>query len=99
MNKMVQQTITRQDLTEAIFRKTSVPRKMANKVIDDIINEIIVSLEKNEEVKIAKFGTFSLREKGERVGRNPKTKEEFVISARKVILFKPSPTIKKYLYE
>jgi integration host factor subunit alpha len=96
---MVQQTITRQDLTEVIFRKTSVPRKLSNKVIDDIINEIINSLEKEKEVKIAKFGTFSLRQKEARVGRNPKTKEEFEISARKVVLFKPSPTIKKYLYD
>lgn len=96
---MVQQTITRQDLTEVIFRKTGIPRKLSNKVIDDIINEIITSLEKETDVKIAKFGTFSLREKEARIGRNPKTKEEFEISARKVVLFKPSPTIKKFLYE
>lgn len=96
---MVQQTITRQDLTEVIFRKTGIPRKLSNKIIDDIINEIITSLTKEKEVKIAKFGTFSLRQKDARVGRNPKTKEEFTISARKVVLFKPSPTIKKYLYE
>lgn len=96
---MTQQTITRQDLSEVIFRKTSIPRKMSNKIIDEIIQEITGSLEKGENVKIAKFGTFSLREKKERIGRNPKTKEEFVISARKVVLFKPSSTIKKYLYE
>lgn len=96
---MTQQTITRQDLSEVIFRKTGIPRKMSNKIIEEIIQEITQALQKKENVKIAKFGTFSIREKGERIGRNPKTKEEFVISARKVVLFKPSPTIKKYLYE
>ncbi|MCP4355531.1 MAG: integration host factor subunit alpha [Proteobacteria bacterium] len=96
---MNQQTITRQDLAEVIFRKTSISRKMSNEIIDGFIQEIIGSLEKGEDVKLAKFGTFFIREKKERIGRNPKTKEEFIISARKVVLFKPSSTIKKYLYE
>jgi len=96
---MNQQTITRQDLAEVIFRKTSIPRKTSNKIIDEIIQEITKALSEDENVKLAKFGTFSVREKQERIGRNPKTKEEFKISARKVVLFKPSSTIKKYLYE
>ena len=96
---MLQQTITRQDLAEAIFRKTSIPRKLSNKIMEEVINEIIKGLEDDKEVKIAKFGTFSLREKKARVGRNPKTKEEYTISERNVVLFKPSPTIKKSLYE
>jgi len=96
---MNQETITRQDLAEVVFRKTGVPRKTSNKIIDEIIQEITQALGEGENVKIAKFGTFSIREKQERIGRNPKTKEEFVISARKVVLFKPSSTIKKYLYE
>ena len=70
-------------------------KKISETLIEDFFEVIFNSLKKNNKVKIAKFGTFEVRFKKTRIGRNPKTKEQKVISARKVILFKPSKELKK----
>jgi len=69
-------------------------KKIAEILLEDFFDIIFQSLKKNKKVKIAKFGTFTLRNKKSRIGRNPKTKETKVISERKVVLFKPSKELK-----
>ncbi len=72
-------------------------KKVSETLLDEIFSIIIDSLIENKKVKIAKFGTFSIRRKKQRIGRNPKTKETTIISERNVILFKPSKEFKKYI--
>tara|TARA_Y100000996_G_scaffold157765_1_gene121667 strand:+ start:580 stop:822 length:243 start_codon:yes stop_codon:yes gene_type:complete len=69
-------------------------KKISENLLEDFFEIILLNLKKNKKVKIAKFGTFELRFKKKRIGRNPKTKESAVISERKVILFKPSKELK-----
>ena len=70
-------------------------KKINEVLLEDIFEIILKNIIKHKKVKIAKFGTFSLRNKKQRIGRNPKTKEKKIISERKVILFKPSKELKK----
>ena len=72
-------------------------KKVSETLLDEIFSIIIDSLIENKKVKIAKFGSFSIRRKKQRIGRNPKTKETTIISERNVILFKPSKEFKKYI--
>ena len=72
-------------------------KKISESLLEDVFQIILKSLISNKKVKIAKFGTFSLRNKNERIGRNPKTKEFKIISSRKVVLFKPSKELKNYI--
>ena len=72
-------------------------KKISENLLDDILNIILNNLRKHKIVKINNFGTFSVRLKKSRVGRNPKTKEKKIISERKVVLFKQSKDFKKYI--
>ena len=72
-------------------------KKISETLLEDIFELIINNIIKHKKVKIAKFGTFSLRKKKERIGRNPKTKEPAIIASRNVILFKASKEFKKYI--
>ena len=72
-------------------------KKISESLIDDILEIILKNIITHKKVKIAKFGTFTLRNKKERLGRNPKTKEVKIIKARKVILFKASKEFKKFI--
>ena len=72
-------------------------KKISEAILEDLMDIIINNIIKYKKVKISKFGTFILRKKNERMGRNPKTKEEKVISERNVILFKPSKDFKEYV--
>ena len=72
-------------------------KKISETLLEDFFDIILESIIENKKVKIAKFGTFILRNKSERIGRNPKTKEEKIISARNVILFKPSRELKHFI--
>ena len=89
--------ITRDDIAEFINNEFGLTKKDCNNLVNDIIEEIIVGLNKNKIVKIHNFGTFKLRRKNARVGRNPKTKEEVIIGPRNVISFLPSKHILKKL--
>ena len=73
------------------------PKKVIDEIINDIILLIIDSIKSEKKLKISNFGTFILREKKSRIGRNPKTKEEKVVNERKVVLFKPSKDFKKFV--
>ena len=72
-------------------------KKISETLLEDILQIILKNIEEHKKVKIAKFGTFSLRRKKQRIGRNPKTKETKIISERNVILFKPSRELKEYI--
>ena len=72
-------------------------KKISENLLEDILNIIIKNIKENKKLKISNFGTFTLREKNSRIGRNPKTKEKKIISKRNVILFKPSKDFKEFI--
>ena len=72
-------------------------KKISEELLDDILEIILTNLKKYKKIKISNFGTFSLRTKNSRLGRNPKTKEKKIISKRNVVLFKPSNDLKNYI--
>ena len=85
--------ITREDIADFINNEFGLTKKDCNNIVKDLINEIIEGLIKNQIVKIHNFGTFKLKHKNERIGRNPKTKEDVMIKPRNVISFIPSKKI------
>ena len=90
----MKKTWTRNDLIEAVSNNIGLSLSESSEIIEEIIEEILLNLEQNTEVKIASFGTFSVRHKNSRIGRNPKTGVEVPISARKVVSFNPSNILK-----
>ena len=91
--------ITREDIAEFINKEFGLTKKDCIDLVNDIIEEIILGLNKHKVVKIHNFGTFKLRRKNARIGRNPKTKEEVMIAPRNVISFIPSKHILRKLNE
>ena len=89
--------ISRDDIANSINKEFGFSRKECLDIVNDIIEIIIEGLELNKFVKIHNFGTFKLKRKAKRIGRNPKTKEEFIISDRNVITFKASKNIINYI--
>ena len=89
--------LTKKDLVNSIYMQLGFSKKISENLIEDFFTIIFDNIKNNNKLKLSKFGTFSLRLKNERTGRNPKTKEEKKISARKVILFKPSKEFKNYI--
>ena len=87
--------LTKQEIVNSIYMQIGFSKNIAENLLEDFFEIILNSLKKNDKVKIAKFGTFEVRFKKSRIGRNPKTKEKKIISERKVILFKPSKELKK----
>ncbi|MBI0475978.1 integration host factor subunit alpha [Sphingomonas sp. MA1305] len=83
-------TLTRADLAEALHRQIGLSRADSAKIVEQILAEMCEALSRGENVKISGFGTFVLRDKGARVGRNPKTKEEVPIAPRRVLTFRAS---------
>ena len=91
---MVSQTITRSQLSEAIYQEIGLSRNEATRVFESVLDKISDTLASGESVKLSSFGSFSVRSKSERIGRNPKTGEEVPILPRKVIVFRPSQVLK-----
>lgn len=91
---MTGNTVTRADLTEAVYRALGVSRNESAVFVERILEEISSSLESGETVKISSFGTFSVRDKKLRMGRNPKTGEEVPIEPRRVVTFRASHVLK-----
>ena len=89
--------ITRFHIAESIHNEFGLPKKDCIEFVSDIIDVIIEGLQNSNKVKIHNFGTFIVRNKKSRIGRNPKTKEEVMIDERKVISFKASKNVLKYL--
>ena len=88
-------TLTRADLAELIYSEVGISKTEASEIVDQFFEEIITDLTEGNSVKLTSFGTFSIRNKKERIGRNPKTKEEAIIDARRVISFRASKELKK----
>jgi len=91
---MADGTLTRADLTDAIYRSLGISRNESSDFVERILEEVSMSLESGETVKISSFGTFSVRQKKERMGRNPKTGEEVPITPRRVVTFRASHVLK-----
>jgi integration host factor subunit alpha len=91
---MSEKTLTRMDLSEAVFREVGLSRNESAELVETILQHMSDALVNGEQVKISSFGTFSVREKNERVGRNPKTGEEAPIPPRRVLTFRPSHLMK-----
>ena len=96
---MSEKTLTRADLSDAIVQRVGLPRNESADLVEMFLTEIARSLETGDNVKLSSFGSFSLREKGERVGRNPKTGEEVPITPRRVIVFRASAIMKQRINE
>ena len=93
---MVSKTVTRTDLSEAVYQKVGLSRAESAKLVEQVLGEIGDSLVAGKSVKLSGFGTFIVRSKGERVGRNPKTGVEVPIEQRRVMVFKPSNVLKAH---
>lgn len=91
---MGDRTVTRADLAEAVFRKIGLSRTESAYLVESVLEEICSTIARGEGVKISSFGSFLVRDKNERIGRNPKTGEEVPILPRKVVVFKPSNVMK-----
>ena len=87
-------TTTRSTLSEAVFKNVGLSRNESSALVDSVFNEILKSLIGGDDVKISSFGTFIVRNKKERIGRNPKTGEEVPITARSVVTFRASNVLK-----
>ena len=88
-------TITRADVAEILYQEVGLSRKDSGEILDMVLEEIVNELAAGSDVKLSSFGTFALRDKKPRIGRNPKTGVEAEISSRRVISFKPSQTMRK----
>ncbi|MBO6777565.1 MAG: integration host factor subunit alpha [Marinibacterium sp.] len=93
-NTMSSKTLTRMDLSEAVFREVGLSRNESAQLVESVLDHIADSLVSGEQVKISSFGTFSVRDKTARMGRNPKTGEEVPIQPRRVLSFRPSHLMK-----
>ncbi len=87
-------TLTRADLADAVVRKIGLPRNESQEMVELVLGEISTTLARGEGVKLSSFGSFGVREKGERMGRNPKTGQEVPITPRRVLVFRASNIMK-----
>jgi len=94
---MSSQTLTRADLSEAVFRAVGLSRNESSQMVEDMLEEVCAALARGETVKLSSFGTFSVRQKTQRMGRNPKTGHEVPIAPRRVLVFRPSHVLKAKL--
>ncbi len=91
---MTERTVTRAQLSEAVYQEVGLSRNESADLLELVLNEISGALARGEAVKISSFGSFSIRSKGERIGRNPKTGEEVPILPRRVLVFRASQLLK-----
>ena len=91
---MAGETITRARLSEAVYQEVGLSRNESAELVESVIGTIADALERGEMVKISSFGSFAVRQKGQRVGRNPKTGQEVPISPRRVLVFRASHALK-----
>ena len=94
---MAGQTVTRAQLSEAVYQEVGLSRNESAQLVETVLNEIGERLIAGETVKISSFGSFSVRQKGGRVGRNPKTGQEVPIEPRRVLVFRPSHVLKEVI--
>ena len=89
--------LTKKDLVNLVYMQLGFSKQISENLIDDFLSTIVSNIKSEKKLKLSKFGTFSIRQKKSRIGRNPKTKEEKEISKRDVVLFKPSKEFKDLL--
>jgi integration host factor subunit alpha len=94
---MAGNTVTRAQLTEAVYQEVGLSRNESAELVESVIAEISDALERGEMVKISSFGSFAVRRKGQRIGRNPKTGQEVPISPRRVLVFRASHALKNQI--
>tara|TARA_B100000676_G_scaffold244436_1_gene246556 strand:+ start:58 stop:426 length:369 start_codon:yes stop_codon:yes gene_type:complete len=92
--KMTDNTLTRAQLSEAVYKEVGLSRNESADLVESVLKEISDTLVKGQSVKISSFGSFYVRDKKERIGRNPKTGVEVPITPRRVLVFRPSDTLK-----
>ena len=90
-------TVTRAQLSEAVYQEVGLSRNESAELVESVIAEIADALERGEMVKISSFGSFAVRRKGQRIGRNPKTGQEVPISPRRVLVFRASHALKNQI--
>ena len=89
--------LTKKDLVNLVYMQLGFSKQISENLIEDFLSTIVSNIKNEKKLKLSKFGTFSIRQKKSRIGRNPKTKETKVISGRDVILFKPSKEFKEFV--
>ena len=89
--------LTKKDIVNSLYMQIGFSKKISENLLEDVLSNIIDNLKANKKVKISNFGTFSIRKKKSRLGRNPKTKEKKIISERNLVLFKASKDFKEYI--
>jgi len=94
LRRMSGRTITRAQLGESVYQEVGLSRSESADLLESVLNHVSDALSRGETVKISSFGSFSVRQKGQRIGRNPKTGEEVPILPRKVLVFRPSQVLK-----
>lgn len=87
-------TVTRASLSEAVYQEIGLSRNESADLVERVLDEVVAALGRGEQVKISSFGTFGVRKKGGRIGRNPKTGQEVPIEPRRVLVFRPSHVLK-----
>ena len=89
--------LTKKDLVNLIYMQLGFSKQISENLIEDFLNTIVSNIKNEKKLKLSKFGTFTIRKKKSRIGRNPKTKETKMISSRDVVLFKPSKEFKEFI--
>ena len=89
--------LTKKDLVNLVYMQLGFSKQISENLIEDFLSTIVSNIKQEKKLKLSKFGTFTIREKKSRIGRNPKTKESKIISRRDVVLFKPSKEFKEFV--
>ena len=89
--------LTKKDLVNLVYMQLGFSKQISENLIEDFLATIVTNIKNEKKLKLSKFGTFTVRQKKSRIGRNPKTKETKVISSRDVVLFKPSKEFKEFV--
>ena len=89
--------LTKKDLVNSVYMRLGFSKQISENLIEDFLSTIVSNIKDEKKLKLSKFGTFSIRQKKSRIGRNPKTKETKTISSRNVVLFKPSKEFKEFI--
>jgi len=89
--------LTKKDLVNLVYMQLGFSKQISENLIEDFLSTIVSNIKQEKKLKLSKFGTFTIREKKSRIGRNPKTKETKMISSREVVLFKPSKEFKEFV--
>ena len=89
--------LTKRDLVNLVYMQLGFSKQISESLIEDFLSTIVSNIKNEKKLKLSKFGTFTIRQKKSRIGRNPKTKEKKVISSRYVVLFKPSKEFKEFV--